>query len=137
MGNVLFSFDKIVRVSRQIQPPGHKPLGQCPEQSVDKDDQQADGENRSKQGILRIEQSADIGKAGIDFNSKQNNAQQKQQLPDKVKHKITDDADQQPLLGKLPGKGAGQVGVQLGHGNQSKDQDKESQKERFYGAFVR
>lgn len=72
---------------------------------------------------MQFDHAADVIEARIYFNGKNNGADKDQHLPDKANYKVADDADDQPMLGKHPRIGAGQVSVQLGTGNQCKDQE--------------
>ena len=74
---------------------------------------------------MQFDHAADVIKGRIYFNGKNNGADKAQHLSDKANYKVADDADDQPMLGKHPGIGTGQVGVQLGTSDQRKDQEKE------------
>jgi len=74
---------------------------------------------------LQFDHAADVIEGRIYYNGKNNGADKAQHLSNKANYKVADDADGQPMLGKHPRIGAGQVSVQLGTGNQCKDQEEE------------
>ena len=107
----------IWRWSRQIQPLRHEPLGQCPQQGIDNGNQRKDGdEYDNAQGIVGTEKrrgaEAGIVKVLIPAERDKDCRHKGCHLPDKADDKVGGNADEQPLLGKLRGKGTGQICVQ-------------------------
>ena len=124
----LFSYNDRDRQSGQVEAAAHKPLGQCPKQGVHQQGEQEDDADGKAYAVLQFDYAADVIEGLIYFIGKigkNNGADKDQHLSDKANYKVANDADGQPMLGKHPRIGAGQVSVQLGTGNQRKDQEEE------------